>query len=115
MSVWGAAAPPAGAAVNKGYRVRAWTAVGTPDIALCPLLNVGGRRRNAARGARLDGQIAPKLIAATFSDLNGATLAAAEWKGTFTTRPPVTISCDQLPSQTTVLFMGCRRTATAPC
>lgn len=51
-------------------------------------------------------RVAPRVLIPTDIDLDQVKRAAAQWDATFTARPCVTIRPDDLPAETTLLFMG---------
>jgi len=81
-------------------------AIGTPDIALCALTNVGGLDPSGRKAIDIIGQIKPKLIVASFADIRTAFSLTKLWKVTFTTKMAISMSRTALPAETTLLFMG---------
>lgn len=79
---------------------------GDVDIAIGALQNVGGADPNNRKQIDIMNQIHPKIVIATHSTLDYVSLAAKEWKATFSSKKSVTIPHNEIPAQTTLLSMG---------
>jgi L-ascorbate metabolism protein UlaG (beta-lactamase superfamily) len=79
-------------------------AIGTPDIAFSVLQDVSGT--NQVNPLKQVEQMNPKLLIPTHATLDPVQAAGKEWSGTYTEKPSVTITRDQLPTKTEMLFMG---------
>ena len=79
---------------------------GNVDIAAIVLQNVGGPDPNNSKAIDIATQLNPKIILGTHTNLNYVQAAGKKWSAVYSTNKTVTISHDQLPSQTTLLFMG---------
>ena len=79
-------------------------AIGDPDIAFSVLQDVSGT--NHTSPLKQIEQMTPKLLIPTHAALEYVQLAGAKWSGTYTEKPSVTITKDQLPAKTAMLFMG---------
>jgi len=79
---------------------------GNVDIAAIVLQNVGGTDPGNTKPIDIAKQINPKLIIPTHSALAYVQAAGKLWKSTYSGNLTVKIRHDQLPSQTTMLFMG---------
>jgi L-ascorbate metabolism protein UlaG (beta-lactamase superfamily) len=81
--------------------------IGQPDIAISQLNNAFSTMNEAnKKGFNLMAQVKPRLIIPTH--LSGATaqIASTTWHATFSTKPAISIGKDQLPAETTIVFMG---------
>jgi len=79
-------------------------AIGTPDVAFSVLQDVSGT--NQVNPLKQIEQMNPKLLIPTHATLDPVQAAGKEWAGTYTEKPSVTITKDQLPTKTEMLFMG---------
>ena len=79
-------------------------AIGQPDIAFSVLQDVSGT--NHTSPLKLIEQMNPKLMIPTHAALEYVQPAGKEWSGTYTGKSSVTITKDQLPAKTAMLFMG---------
>ena len=77
------------------------------DIAALVLENVGGHE-NATndKAIKIAEQIYPKILIPTHSAVEYLQLIPKDWKATYSNNKTVTIPRNELPTQTTVLFMG---------
>jgi hypothetical protein len=78
--------------------------IGQPDIAFSVLQDVSGT--NHTSPLKLIEQMNPKLLIPTHAVLEYVQPAGKEWSSTYTEKPSVTITKDQLPAKTAMLFMG---------
>jgi L-ascorbate metabolism protein UlaG (beta-lactamase superfamily) len=85
-------------------------AIGEVDVAILPLRDVAGVGGDVggASGYPLDlvAQVKPALVIPTHTNTELVTAAAERWDATYTTHTSVTIPRDEVPGQTTLLFMG---------
>ncbi len=81
-------------------------ALGGIDIAICPLTNTGGLDDTGRKALDVIAQFAPKLVIASFTDLDTAKAAAAGWPVVYSAKPSVEIPRTALKEGTTVLFLG---------
>jgi L-ascorbate metabolism protein UlaG (beta-lactamase superfamily) len=82
-------------------------AIGTDvDLGLLDLMSVGGLDPNKDKAIVVAKQINPKVFLPTHTALQYAQDAGKVWKATYSDKPTVTIPHDQLPKETTLLFMG---------
>jgi L-ascorbate metabolism protein UlaG (beta-lactamase superfamily) len=79
-------------------------AIGSPDIAFSVLQDVSGT--NQVNPLKQIEQMNPKLLIPTHASLDPVQAAGKEWGGTYTEKPSVTITKDQLPTKTELFFMG---------
>jgi hypothetical protein len=79
-------------------------AIGSPDIAFSVLQDVSGT--NQVNPLKQIEQMNPKLLIPTHTSLDPVQAAGKEWGGTYTEKPSVTITKDQLPTKTELFFMG---------
>ena len=79
-------------------------AVGSPDIAFSVLQDVSGT--NQVNPLKQIEQMNPRLLIPTHTSLDPVQAAGKEWGGTYTEKPSVTITKDQLPTKTELFFMG---------
>jgi L-ascorbate metabolism protein UlaG (beta-lactamase superfamily) len=83
------------------------TALGHVDVALMQIDNsYSNMNITNKKGFKLMDQVKPTLIIPTHQSLSTAEEATKVWVGTAARKTSITISKDQLPSQTTVVFMG---------
>jgi Beta-lactamase superfamily domain len=78
--------------------------IGAPDIAFAALQDVSGT--NHTNPLKQIKQMSPKLLIPTHARLEYVQPAGKEWSGTYTEKASVTITKDQLPAKTAMLFMG---------
>jgi L-ascorbate metabolism protein UlaG (beta-lactamase superfamily) len=76
------------------------------DIGALVLQNVGGSDPASNKAIDIVDQINPKILIPTHSTLEYAKAGGKAWKATYSSKETVTIPHDQLPAQTTMLFMG---------
>lgn len=79
---------------------------GNVDIGALVLNNVGGSDPANTKAIDIVKQVNPKILLPTHTSLAYVQAAGKLWKGTYSSNLTITISRDQLPTQTTVLFMG---------
>jgi L-ascorbate metabolism protein UlaG (beta-lactamase superfamily) len=79
---------------------------GNVDIAALVLTNVGGSDPTSSKAIDIATQVSPKVLLATHTSLEYIQAAGKKWSATYSSNKTVTISHDQLPTQTTLLFMG---------
>lgn len=79
---------------------------GNVDIAAMNLQNVGGSDPNSTKATDLIKQVNPKVLIPTHSTLEYSTAAGKLWTPTYSSNPTITIPHDQLPTSTTIVFMG---------
>jgi L-ascorbate metabolism protein UlaG (beta-lactamase superfamily) len=88
------------------------TKIGKVDIAFSQLSNsFSSMDETNRKGFNLMNQVKPRVLVPTHMSLGTAEIAVAEWKATYSAAPSVTISADELPDETTVLFMGLQATS----
>jgi hypothetical protein len=80
--------------------------LGRVDVAFSAMFDLTGTDPTDARPLKLIEQLKPRLFVPT--ELKLATLEAAKgkWPGQYTSKAVLTLTRDQLPETTTVLFMG---------
>lgn len=76
------------------------------DIAFSVLTDVSGTDPGSKRPLMQIEQMNPRLLIPTHTALAYVRSAATEWTGTYTEKASVTITKDQLPAKTAMLFMG---------
>ena len=80
------------------------------DVAILPLRDVAGVGGDVGGAGgyplNLVAQVKPSLAIPTHTNTELVTAAAQEWPATYTSHASVTIPRDELPGQTTLLFMG---------
>ncbi len=79
-------------------------AIGRPDIAFAVLQDVSGT--NHVDPLKQIEQMNPKLLVPTHVAFDPVQAAGKEWSGAYSEKPSVTITKDQLPTKTEMLFMG---------
>jgi L-ascorbate metabolism protein UlaG (beta-lactamase superfamily) len=79
---------------------------GNVDIGALVLNNVGGSDPANTKAIDIVKQVNPKILLPTHTSLAYVQAAGRVWKSTYSGNLTVTISRDQLPTQTTMLFMG---------
>ncbi len=95
-------------------------AIGRVDVAISQLGNaISGVDATNHRGFDQMSQVHPAVLIPTHVDVevDGVTvvkLAASTWRTTYTLEPSVTLTRSQLPTSTTVLFMGLNAQVYAP-
>ncbi len=81
--------------------------IGKPDIAISQLNNpFSTMDENNKKGLNLMNQVKPHILIPTHLSSATAQLAAATWHATFSSKPSISIGKDQLPNETTIVFMG---------
>jgi len=83
-------------------------AIGGPiDVAMCPLMNVGGSADPTGRKMlNVIDQIGPKILLPTHISVDVARKAMTEWSANFAAKPAITVRRGTLPATTTMLFLG---------
>jgi hypothetical protein len=80
--------------------------LGRVDIAFSPLQDVSGADSTGLRPIKLMEQLQPRLFVPTHSALATVQAAGKEWSGTFSSKGKVSLSRDQLPAKTAMLFLS---------
>jgi L-ascorbate metabolism protein UlaG (beta-lactamase superfamily) len=79
--------------------------LGKVDIAFMDFMDVNANADNTKPIKQIE-QLQPKLAFATHSALTPVQDAGKKWPGSFSSKPSITLTHDQLPSTTTLFFMG---------
>jgi L-ascorbate metabolism protein UlaG (beta-lactamase superfamily) len=81
--------------------------IGRPDIAISQLANpLSTMDENNKKGFNLMAQVKPHLIIPTHLSSATAQLASTTWHATFSSRPSISLTKGQLPTETTIVFIG---------
>ncbi len=81
-------------------------ALGTIDVAICPVKDPNQDDPTGLNAINLLGQINPRVVIPTDVDMPTAKSAAARWMPSYTTKPAVTLLRRQIPAETALLFLG---------
>jgi len=81
--------------------------IGRPDIAISQLANpLSTMDENNKKGFNLMAQVKPHLIIPTHLSSATAQLASTTWHATFSSKPSISMTKGQLPTETTIVFIG---------